>query len=165
MGILKKIGKMIADVEKDPSVKKGERFENFVRNNLFVSAEYEMEEKTHPYEDNRAEFVKSSKNPDYRFKSKKTGKTFWVEAKFRSSYVDNAVEWCKDYQLKRYLEINRETPVFIVIGVGESASNPENVFIVPVKHAKYTKLFISFLRKYEFNPKQPVNPHQLWKLL
>ena len=165
MGILKKIGQKIGDLEKDPSVKKGERFEDFVRKHLFVSAEYELEEKTHPYEDNRAEFVKSSLNPDYRFKSKKTGKRFWVEVKFRSAYSDDAIEWCKDYQLKRYLEINRETPVFVLIGVGGSASDPENVFIIPVKHAKYTRLFRSVLNKFEFNPKRPINPHQLWRLL
>jgi hypothetical protein len=51
--------------------------------------------------------------------------------------------------LRRYQAINKDTPIFIVIGVGKSPLAPEQIFLIPMKEIKYTVLFQSFLRKFK----------------
>ena len=169
MDLLKKAAKIVkaavgAAITPE-SFDKGQEFEEYIHKYLFPKSKFDLVHHSHDFSANRDSYVETSLYPDFKFRAKETGKEFWVEAKFRTSAFNNEVEWCKDYQLKRYVEINKEAPVFAVLGVGGAAANPERIYIVPVKQAKYTKLFVSLLRKYEFNPRQPVNPHQLWRML
>jgi len=169
MNILNKALKIakaaIDEAAKPESFDKGEDFENYIQKYLFPKEKYDIVHQTQDYVKNKDRYVETTKLPDFMFKSKDTKKQFYIEAKFRSSYFDDSIEWGKEYQLKRYLEINKETPVFIVIGVGGSAGSPKEIFVVPIKHIKYTKLFKSVLKKFEFKTKQIINPHQLWRLL
>ena len=166
MGVLGRIIKAaFNELIKEESFVKGEEFEGYLREFIFPKENYELLHRTHDSSTNKEDFVGTSLQPDFKFRANDTKKVFWLEAKFRSSAFRDEVEWCKDYQLKRYQEINREAPVFIALGVGESAAAPDRLFIFPVKHAKYTKLFMSFLKKYEFPVDQPMTLHQLWRLL
>lgn len=169
MNLLKKATKIVkaaVDVAITPeSFDKGQEFEEYVHKYLFPKGKFDLLHHSHEFSKNKDRYVESSLYPDFKFRSKETSKIFWIEVKFRSSVYNQEVEWCKDYQLKRYAEINREMPVFVVLGVGGIPMSPEHIYIVPVKHAKYTRLFVSFLRKYEFSLKMSVNPHKLWRLL
>jgi len=144
------------EINKPESFVKGDEFEDYIRAYLFVKDRYDLIQKTHDYVTNKDDFVENTKEPDYKFKSR-TGKEFFVEAKYRSDYYENAIEWCKPFQLKRYKEIDKKTPVFVTIGVGNYSSSPGQIFFIPLKDIKYTKLFRSFLKKYEVSVNSPID--------
>jgi hypothetical protein len=128
---------------------KGDEFQDFLRRVVFPAACYDLVGKTHDYSANRRDFIESSMAPDYRFRDGASGREFYVEAKYRSGFYRRGVDWCQQYQLQRYLEIDMTTPVLIAIGVGGRASLPDHVFLFPVRGVRYTHLFPSFLRHYE----------------
>lgn len=159
------VQKVVDEIEKPEGFVKGDEFESFVRTHLFPKEKYIILQKTHDYADNKDDFIESSKEPDFKFRASKSGRDFYVEAKYRSDFYRDAVEWCKPYQLRRYQDINKKTPVCIVIGVGGNAGSPEQVFLIPIKDAIYTKLFCSFLRKFEIQLPDCVDERTLLSLL
>ena len=72
------------------------------------------------------------------------------------------VEWCSYSQLKRYAAIDKEIPVYVILGVGKECNSPEEVFLIQIKGIKYTKLFQSFLKNYKIPTNYPVD-HRLLK--
>jgi hypothetical protein len=147
----------------DESIAKGEEFEYFIRKQLFTHDDYDMLERTHDYTSDENEFVESSKNPDFKFRSRKSGKVFFVEAKYRS-VLYNGKFTCKSYQFKRYRAIDRKIPVCIIIGVGHQPESPEQVYLIPMKdiNVTYFMLFRSFLNKYQI----PLTPmHECLKAI
>lgn len=169
MDLLKKATKIVKaalDAAITPeSFDKGQEFEEYIQKCLFPKSQYDLVHHSHAFSNNKERYVETSLFPDFKFRARMTGKSFWVEAKFRSSTRNDKIEWCKDYQLKRYTEINRDEPVFVALGVGGIATRPECLYLFPIKHVRYTRLFLSFLRKYECSPKRQVDPIQLWKML
>lgn len=144
---------------------KGDEFEQYVRTMLFPQKSYELLSKTHDYKDNKADFIKSSKQPDFKFKSVKLGTEFFVEAKYRSGFQDQVLEWGKYFQLKRYQAIDVVTPVLIVIGLGGRPTAPEKVFLIPVKHIKFVRLYPGFLEKYRVAPGDSISEKLLKRIL
>jgi len=166
MGILQRVVKAaFNEATKPKSFAKGEEFEKYLRDYIFTKSAYHLEHHSHDYSTNKDDYVENSLDPDFVFVSKKGEKMFFVEAKYRSYFGEDSTEWCKPYQLKRYKEANKDLPVFIALGVEGKPSRPEYLFIFPVKKMKYTKLFDSVLRKYEFEADQPVDVSKLWKML
>ncbi len=158
MGLISRVAKAAwNEVIKPESFVKGDEFEEYVRSYLFPKDEYNILHRTHDYETNKDDFVEDSKEPDFKFKSIKSGKEFFIEAKYRSNYSDGTVEWCKLYQLKRYRDIDKEIPIYIVIGLGQDPRDPEKIFLIPMKEIRYQKLFRSFLKQYQITPHRPVN--------
>lgn len=135
----------------------GERFEHYVREKLFTRNGYTLVTKAHGYAANKDDFIEDTLGPDLKFRSVKTGKEFFVESKYRSYFYRNAVEWCQPHQIKRFKRIARTTPVYVVIGVGNSPDSPEQVFLLPLDEVRYTKLFKSSLKKYEIPVASPVD--------
>ena len=166
MSLLKRVSKAIFnEVTKPKSFAVGEEFEKFLREDIFIEELYDLEHRSHDYSTNRDDYVGDSLDPDFVFVSVEGEKMFFLEAKYRSHFYDNAVEWCKPYQLKRYKEANKELPVFIALGVGSYPDFPDHLYIFPVKHIKYTKLYKSVLKKYEFDPDEAVEIHSIWRML
>ncbi|OGN96556.1 MAG: hypothetical protein A2Z77_00900 [Chloroflexi bacterium RBG_13_51_36] len=158
MGVLTRVVKAAwAEMNKPKTYVKGDEFEDYVRQRLFPKERYDLLHRTHDYRANESDFVETSKEPDFRFRSRRSGREFLVEAKYRSRLYDGAVEWCKPYQLERYKKINRATLVFIAIGLGGLPSSPGHVYLVPVREIPYRSLFPSFLREYEVRAGQWVN--------
>jgi len=153
MDVLTRAVKAARNVIDEPeSFSKGEEFQDFVRSQLFTKDDYDMLERTPNYTKN--DYNESSKKPDFKFRSHKTSKEFFVEAKYRSVLYKGSFEF-KPYQLKRYRIINKETPVYIVIGIGTQPESPEQIFLIPVKNIRYDTLFRSVLNKYQL-PVAPV---------
>ena len=166
MNVLTRVLKAAWDEANKPyTYVNGDEFELFVRTRLFPKDLYDIEYKTHDYADNKRDYIASSKMPDFKFKSKNSGIEFFVEAKFRSKFQDQVLEWCKFFQLKRYHEIDNITPVLIAIGLGGRPSVPERVFLIPMKHIKFVKLFPSFLQKFEILPDQSINENYVRRIL
>ena len=145
------------EINKPESFVKGDKFESYIRSHIFVKDRYDLLQRTHDYTTNKNDFVENTKEPDFKFRSIKTGMEFYVEAKYRSEYHDNAIEWCKLFQLKRYREIDKKTPVYITIGVGNESNSPNQLFFLSIKDIKYTKLFRSFLKDYEIPITSPLD--------
>ena len=98
-------------------------------------------------------YAESTLHPDLHFEFKLNDITtgFAVECKWRKRLYKNGVELAKLEQLKRYrkYENEKKLPVFIVIGLQGNSSNPESLYIIPVKDVNTTFLTIDTLKKYE----------------
>ena len=119
MGVIERALKAAwKELKKPASYVKGDEFERFIRKNLFPHACYDLLHKNHDYLTSQDFYIESSKEPDFKFRTQKSGLEFFVEAKYRSHFYNGKLEWCKTYQLRRYQVINKKTPTLIIIGVG-----------------------------------------------
>jgi hypothetical protein len=84
-------------------------------------------------------YAKSNQYPDmewvlnHQFAKKSK---FAIECKYRKTTdINSSVELCKDYQLNNYKEFekNKNMPVFIVLGIGGTPTNPEELYIIPLR--------------------------------
>lgn len=168
MSLLRRITKAVKDeILKPESFAKGEAFEDYVRSYLFPHNYYELIHRTHDYNSNNNDYIESSLQPDFKFRCIKTGKEFFVEAKYKSNpeYFKDKIEWCKPHQLKRYREIDKETKVFIILGFGGKPKRPDELILFPLSAAKFCGLYDSFMDKYEYEHlDEAINPQMLWKL-
>lgn len=166
MGIFKRVVEAVYnEISKPDTFAKGEEFEKYVRKYIFPLDLYNLKHKTHGYNDNNKDYDEESRDPDYILVSRKSNKAFHLEVKFRSYFYDNAVKWCKSYQFKRYCEYDKERPVFIILGVGGTPENPDNLYLFPLRKIRYTKLFRSVLEKYRIPLDKPYPESKLWKLI
>lgn len=67
--------------------RKGEKFEQLVRDIPFPKEYYELLHKSHKYNQNKKDFVEDSLLPDYKFRCEDTKKEFWVECKYRNKLM------------------------------------------------------------------------------
>src|SRR5690348_6160701 len=101
------------------SIEKGEAFQNFVENTLFTKAEYDLVERTHGFYQNANRYIESSRKPDFKFRGRRSGQEFYLEAKFRSQInPDDKVEIYKNgqYDIHKKLD-SKDCPVFVLVGV------------------------------------------------
>jgi hypothetical protein len=64
--------------------------------------------------------------------------------------------------LKRYLEYNKERPVFLILGMGEKPDYPEFLSLIPLTQAKYTGLYPSHAEKFEIKIDKSIPSKILW---
>lgn len=133
---------------------KGEDFEKCLRRKVFTKANFELVMKTHDFHENNKDYVESSLYPDYLFRDKKSGNEFFVEAKYREHLYQGKVNWCKEYQFRRYLKLSKDVRVIIAIGLGGRPDNPKQIFLVPLDKIEYSGLYPKFLAEYEFEEKR-----------
>ena len=141
----------------DEAFRKGHEFEIYTLR-LFNKNEFDLLYATPTRGDYEGRIIESAKDPDFKFRHKKSIHEFWVECKYRSDYFREKLEWCKDYQLQRYKDFQeRERPrkVYVVMGLGGLSSEPESMYRIPLDEIKYTGLYPSVLKKYERNPTKP----------
>ncbi|MFD2246168.1 hypothetical protein [Pontibacter ruber] len=74
-----------------------------------------------------------------------------VECKWRRDFYNEGIVIASSEQLERYKEFeeDRKIPVFIALGVGGSASNPEQLYVVPLRAIKYNFITATYLEKYQ----------------
>jgi len=166
MGIISIITKTLEVIKEDittpKSFKDGQKFEDYITKYLFKKESYDCLEMTHNYQTNSKFFVKASLKPDFKFRDKKTNKEFYVEAKFRSTDYKGKVIWCNEQQLKRYQEIHKITPVFLLLGEQGNPNKPNVLSLILLDKAKYTGLFPSYIDKFNIEFEQPVTSKILW---
>jgi hypothetical protein len=166
MGLLSILGKglqaMIDEASTPESYKAGQKFEDYVREFLFIGKYYDILEKTHDYKINSKDYVKSSLKPDFKFRDNWTRKEFYVEAKFRTGLYNGKINWCNESQLRRYQEYDKETPVFLILGMGEKPDYPEFLSLIPMSAAKYTGLFPNYAEQFEIKIDTPITSKILW---
>ncbi len=152
MSLNRKIIKFLDDREKKKNFKKGESFEEFVKDYVFPDEKFILIRSTQDYRNNER-YVEGKLEPDLYFRDRKTNETFFVECKFRSNLYQNKLQWAKDKtQFKRYKEFQEKVKpekVFVVVGLGGKPYDPERVFKLPLEEIKYPALFESVFKKYE----------------
>ena len=76
--------------------------------------------------------------------------TFAIECKWRSEFYNNEVKFAEEYQIENYREYskNRDQKVFIVLGIGGTASSPESVYILPLDEIHSNTFTAYQLKKY-----------------
>ena len=85
MGVLARVLKAAwAEMNKPETYVTGDQFEQYVRKYLFTREGYYLVHQTHDYRTNRDDFVEASKEPDFKFRSRRSDREFLVEAKYRS---------------------------------------------------------------------------------
>jgi hypothetical protein len=152
----------IEDLNTPESFKKGQKFEEYVRNTIFTSDRYKLIKKTHDYKQNSADFVQETLEPDYKFECIETKRQFYVEAKFRSWFYQGKIEFCKDGQFKRLTDINKKEPVFVIIGIDGDPDDPHYICLVPMSDIKGTSLTEDFLENYDIAIDKSISPTRLW---
>lgn len=78
-------------------------------------------------------FADENMEPDLKFSH--AGKFFSVECKWRNQFNDKGfISWSYPGQIERYNDYQKKTntPVFVAIGVGGTADNPEKFFLIPL---------------------------------
>lgn len=160
--ITETVGFITDRINTPESFKVGQDFEKYVEEYLFPKRYYDMIEKTHDYHTNSKNYVEASLNPDFKFRDRITKKVFYVEAKFRTNMYNNKLVWCTDKQLARYQSINKQTPVFLMLGDGGKATLPECLSLIPLSKAKYTGLFPSFVDQFAIVPELAISSKVLW---
>ncbi|MCM4161730.1 hypothetical protein FHG64_02630 [Antarcticibacterium flavum] len=129
----------------------GKEFEDFVENNIFTKDRYALIHRTSSKEDNEKRYPESASNPDFHFRCLETGKEFYVEAKYRSSAINNKVEGLKPKQELRFKKLNQNIPVFVIIGYWGPPSNPSKLSFLKLEDCKYRYLFTYYLRNFEID--------------
>ncbi len=155
MGLLKKIAEtIIEEITTPETVKIGEQFEDYILS-LFPKKYYVLEHRTPKYRDNKDRFIRSSLKPDFVFYHKPSKKKFAVECKFWR-YFKNGKEWIRKDRLQRYKQFEEKEKVrtFIIIGLGEDPSDPDEMFAIPLKDIEMTKIYRKFLERYQRPPRK-----------
>jgi len=105
----------------------------------------------------KGKYAETTLQPDLkiRFKYSEISIDFAVECKYRSDYYKNGVEWCSERQLQNYKKfaIEKNMPVFIAIGISGLATEPNELFIIPLDKIEtnfLSKEFLSKFRKLNF---------------
>jgi hypothetical protein len=80
---------------------------------------------------------------------------FYVECKWRKGFNGNKVSFARKDQFERYkkFENEKKLPVFISLGIGGKASQPESMCILPLRFIYSNSITKEDLKKYERNMK------------
>lgn len=93
-------------------------------------------------------FAETTQNPDLLMELTAYGKQHLlsVECKWRKEFKNDFIQFAKEDQLKRYkkYEEDKGIPVFIALGVGGTASKPDELFVIPLRELKK-----EFVNKYQ----------------
>lgn len=139
---------------------KGQKFENFIEKKIFPKSHYDIEKKTHNYSQNSERFVTSSLEPDFQFRSKLTGKSFRVEAKFRTNPYKNCYDILSEKQFQSFPELNSvDCPIYIAFGYGGDAANPDYLSLIPFNAISSRTLSPEEVFSYKIE-KELYPPHQ-----
>lgn len=133
---------------------KGDAFEQFIIKKLSKTPSLSIKRwRSDKYVDGI--FAQSNRHPDFEimFSGTKNGEkidhAFSLECKWRHYFFNDKIE-LEASQLNNYKQYaeDENKPVYLIIGVGGKASDPETLFLVPLKDVKNNNLDREFLMPY-----------------
>lgn len=135
----------------DVSKKKGDDFEKYIVQK-FDKKHFRIKEWAGDKYIN-GQYAETTLQPDIVFECERNGRfvSFAVECKWRKKVYKGAIDFSYPEQLERYRKFEREKkiPVFVAIGQGGKSSDPDHLYIVPLKNITSTSLSLDFLTPYE----------------
>jgi len=170
MGIFQSLIKtaqfFVEDLNTPESFKKGEAFENYMRQYLFPEEKYKLLHRTQGYSQNSRDYVEDSKQPDFTLQCLESKRIFHVEAKYRSGVSNQGtLQYAKPAQFERHKKLNAEKPVFICLGISGEPDSPEYAFLIPISRMKSVILNAEFFEEFEVALDRPISPKKLWTLV
>jgi hypothetical protein len=140
----------------------GKAFEDYALEILFPREEFDLLERAPEYTSNKKHFALNALNPDFKFKDKKTGLAFFVEAKYRRRHEkSNEIKWTYPAQLSRYRAYNQSCPTFVLIGAGGSPESPDLIGLIPIEQACYIWLFVKTIKRFKVPATSAVSSEML----
>lgn len=138
------------------SVEKGYAFEDYIVT-LFNERKFRLLEWRSDKKASNGVYPESCTYPDleFAFMGRKRYR-FAVECKWREGFDEGKIKWSYNKQITNYLDFQKQRaiPVFIAIGVGGKAFNPEKLFVTPLDNiCMHKEVFESELIHYERNPR------------
>jgi hypothetical protein len=139
----------------DPNQQKGIEFEKYIvqkfSKHYFTLLDWTGDKFVKGY------YAQSSLEPDLkmRFTLQQKSVDFAVECKYRSSFFNNGIDLEKR-KLEQYQKFaaEKKMPVFIVLGVGGSPNEPQELFVIPLEQIETNVLDRTFLTAFKkANPK------------
>lgn len=142
-----------AESTREQNLKKGGEFENWVVSKFdsryFKVLEWRGDKASHGH------YAESSRSPDLEmdFALKEQTMRFAVECKWRKSFYRDGIEWSYPGQIDSYRSFasTRKMPVFVVLGVGGTPGDPNEVFVVPLPELKSPFVPRAFLMGFRRN--------------
>jgi Tellurite resistance protein TerB len=137
----------IIDVNKE----KGDNFEKYVVQKFSKKYFTIVEWAGDKFVDGK--FAETTLHPDLKvkFKHNSVAVDFAVECKYRTDYYKNGIECITERQLQNYKKfaIEKNMKVFIAIGVSGLATEPNELFIVPLDKIETIFLSKDFLNRFK----------------
>ena len=142
----------------DDSVEKGRQFENFVVKRFESEHFYRLKEwRGDKFIDGI--YAESNMYPDLEieFQIKGVKRRFAIECKFRSSCLNDVVKFAEYRQLQNYKRFQKQNriPVYILLGLGGEASNPKELFLMPVNELETNEIQYDSLKKFKKDLSRP----------
>ncbi|MDR2009267.1 MAG: hypothetical protein LBQ22_02145 [Bacteroidales bacterium] len=97
-------------------------------------------------------YAEDTPEPDLliEFKLGESKFIFAVECKWRQHYYKGGFEFSqKDFEKYKQYEIETNTPVFTVIGMGGTGKNPDHLYILNFRNIEYSYIKIDTLSRFE----------------
>jgi hypothetical protein len=116
---------------------RGDKFEAFVTT-LFKKKYFRLLEWRGDKRSPHGQLPESSMHPDleYAFKLGQREARFAVECKWRERFsADDTIQWSYPEQVARYraFSVEKQVPVFVVLGVGGMPQDPQRLYVVPLE--------------------------------
>lgn len=95
------------------------------------------------------------RDPDFTVEHIPSHDQFCVECKFRSNFSHGKIYWAARDDIFEYQSFSEQNNIctFIIIGVENFPCKPRKMYCIPLEEAsQYTRLFESFLQRYERDP-------------
>lgn len=137
--------------DKESAEEKGKEFVKLVISKFSKSYFKLKEWRSDKYEDGIYAEANTYPDLEFEFTLRDMKSAFAIECKWRKGYYKNGLEWAKEYQIKNYQNFAKEKniPVFVVLGVGGTPNNPDEVFVLPLAQAGSIFISQSELKQYQ----------------
>ncbi|MBU2461649.1 hypothetical protein KKH65_02100 [bacterium] len=138
----------------DIAYKMGVDFEGYVQN-LFSQEEWTIAKTAGDLSRKLGRKVEQDSEPDFVMRHKRKNRLFAIECKFRSNLwrgkEEYGILWAPRYKIRNYNRFweKEKIPVFVVIGLSGTPSDPEHLFLIPLPYLRYQFISENRLKKFE----------------
>ncbi|MHB8104444.1 MAG: hypothetical protein ACYDG5_02775 [Dehalococcoidales bacterium] len=151
----------MSEINQSSACVKSDDFGHFIRKRLFPVNKYDLLLNTLGVATSADYITGGSRTPYFKFKSRYSGREFYIDAKYLLESSDTSVEWCQPYELKKYQKMDSTTPVYILIGSGPQPAAPRHVFMFPVKSIRFNRVLHSYIEKYQISVNRSIEDKDL----
>jgi hypothetical protein len=136
-------------------------FEGFIRKRLFPFNKYELMSDGHDLANELNEYPEIVSKSYYQFKSRESGREFYIVARYLAGISRASIEWCRDTEFTEYQEMDNNLPVYIMIGFGPHPAAPQQAILFPLKKIRFNKVLHYNLDKYKISTTRSVEEKDL----
>jgi hypothetical protein len=139
-------------------------FGYFIRRRLFPVNKYDLLPITPGAPAPASDSAQAKRETCFKYKSRESGKEFFVAARYLLGAYSASVEWCQDVEFEKYQEMDSNAPVYILIGAGPQPAAPQQVFMFPFKDIRFNKVLHKYIEKYKISVTRSIEEKDLTHL-